>query len=1324
MDGFTISDAKRNGLKFDEGSGSFVNCQVVNNLINGIYHREGVSLSMTDCLISNNGDDGIYLRESGGLSMTDCLISNNGNDGIRLRESGGLSMTNCEVSYNQNNGVFTTDWSGDVELKYCTIVGNGAKGARVNGDLLILDQCRFSYNAGGIASASLSDYGGFQAASLHFNHCIFEYNTISTSGGGNLSATNIQGDNSLFIGNTASKGGVISGTHSIDVTNCTFVNNSATSGGSVIYSSNGYNDYTNLQVSNCIFWGNHSSQSVKTIEINGTDLYVDIAYNLIDLPDCESFGDNIICGDGNIFNANDPFISIGDENFQLSDNSQAVNTGSNHDIDLGSFDLNGQPRIQNGFVDLGAYEQSHCLLSFTSQTEVDDFLINNPTLDTLNCDVHIHSEDQDPIFDLNGFNQINKIGGYLWIERNDSITSLAGLENLTEVGGNLQIDSNQYLTNIDALGSLKKIGYNCLVSNNENLSSIAELNNLTEIGGSFILTHNNTLTSVVGLDSLETIKENLDISKNNNLSLVNGFNSLSEIGGHLMISENDSLHSFIGFNNLNKIDRFWELSRNQSLSTFPDFGNLSHIGEHLYIYSNSSLNYINGLNNLDSVGSYIYIRSNDSINTINGFQNLAHLGGQLSIRYNSNLDSIEGFNNLTTIESNFYLASNSLITSINGFQNLHSVGGFLRLTHTKLTDLQGLNSLIFIGGHLTISNNGLLETCNAPFVCNYLLSGESSTILNNAPGCNSDLEILDTCEEVGKINYPLFYDINQDGILDNGEPFLSCASALIEPGAFSVYGNSTNGGEKYLDLGAYSISYNQTTTPIWELTTGPASYDFTLDAANLRDTVYFGLHPAEFISDVVTSTSNSLARCNEFVTFHPMAANNGTTIADGILWFTIDENILDINFIDHPDSIVSPNRYGWFFTNLFPDAVLKKEISLQLPGPPDFPIGNTLNFETEIYYTDVNGPNGFDEHNHSLEVQCSYDPNDKLVAPIYPNNYALIGENLVYTIRFQNTGNAEAYDVVIKDELDPNLDLTTFLYITSSHESVLSTYLEGNIVTFDFRDIFLPDSTTNFDESQGYVMYSIRANDTIPENTNINNTANIFFDFNPAVVTNTTENLMIATFDFDEDGFELWNDCDDNNPLVNFNMIEIPYNGLDDDCNTLTLDDDLDGDGFLLVDDCDDNNTFVNSEAMEIVYNGLDDDCNEMTLDDDLDQDGFALADDCDDEDPLINTTATEIPNNGIDEDCDGEDLISIGMEELTRIEPQVFPNPTLGLLQVLFPTPIEGTYSLNDINGKLLLEGHLDRKTVLDLSGQTEGVYLLLLKSEKGIWVERVMKL
>lgn len=138
-------------------------------------------------------------------------------------------------------------------------------------------------------------------------------------------------------------------------------------------------------------------------------------------------------------------------------------------------------------------------------------------------------------------------------------------------------------------------------------------------------------------------------------------------------------------------------------------------------------------------------------------------------------------------------------------------------------------------------------------------------------------------------------------------------------------------------------------------------------------------------------------------------------------------------------------------------------------------------------------------------VGNSYDPNDKNVntpEQIDPS----VEDELTFTIRFQNTGTAPAQDVSILDTISPLLDMTTFELLESSHAMHVEN-LGGGVLRFHFPQIWLPDSTANEPESHGHLVYRIKETPGNPEGTEIFNTAYIYFDWNPAIVTNTTYNV-------------------------------------------------------------------------------------------------------------------------------------------------------------------------------------------------------------------------
>ena len=151
------------------------------------------------------------------------------------------------------------------------------------------------------------------------------------------------------------------------------------------------------------------------------------------------------------------------------------------------------------------------------------------------------------------------------------------------------------------------------------------------------------------------------------------------------------------------------------------------------------------------------------------------------------------------------------------------------------------------------------------------------------------------------------------------------------------------------------------------------------------------------------------------------------------------------------------------------------------------------------------------DYNNNILSRCfsvvnSFDPNDKTVYPI--STLDISGDRwLTYTIRFQNTGTASAENIYITDTISTDLDWTSFDLLSYSHQPLTQVYNDG-LIKFNFPHINLPDSSSNEPKSHGFVQFKIRAKDSLAVGAIIENKANIFFDLNPPIITNTTSNTI------------------------------------------------------------------------------------------------------------------------------------------------------------------------------------------------------------------------
>ncbi len=160
-------------------------------------------------------------------------------------------------------------------------------------------------------------------------------NNCSVIGNNGTGAWYCNANNCLLAGNSASSGG---GAYLGTLNNCTIVSNSASYAGGGIWSTNG-------AINNCIIYYNTAASGSNWA---GSGFRAGPAPQSYCCTVPDSGGVGCI--------TNEPlFIDWPGGNFRLQSNSPCINAGNNSYV-AGSTDLDGNPRIINGTVDMGAYE--------------------------------------------------------------------------------------------------------------------------------------------------------------------------------------------------------------------------------------------------------------------------------------------------------------------------------------------------------------------------------------------------------------------------------------------------------------------------------------------------------------------------------------------------------------------------------------------------------------------------------------------------------------------------------------------------------------------------------------------------------------------------------------------------------------------------------------------------------------------------------------------------------------------------------------------------------------------------------------------------------
>lgn len=230
--------------------------------------------------------------------------------------------------------------------------------------------------------------------------------------------------------------------------------------------------------------------------------------------------------------------------------------------------------------------------------------------------------------------------------------------------------------------------------------------------------------------------------------------------------------------------------------------------------------------------------------------------------------------------------------------------------------------------------------------------------------------------------------------------------------------------------------------------------------------------------------------------------NNGTVTMNGTIKLAFDNSL---NYISSnpSQSFINGDTLVWNFSNL--SMFESSDIDITFNIPSSVSIGSVLVSTAYIYPILGDTLPGNNINGIKQIVTGSFDPNEKEVEPsdgISPSQISN-GDKLIYTIHFQNTGTDTAFTIIVLDTLDANIFIPSFEVLSASH-SYSYTIRDHGIIEFTFNNILLPDSITNETYSHGFVKYSVRPKTSLQLGDEIHNTANIYFDYNLPIATNTT----------------------------------------------------------------------------------------------------------------------------------------------------------------------------------------------------------------------------
>jgi uncharacterized repeat protein (TIGR01451 family) len=395
---------------------------------------------------------------------------------------------------------------------------------------------------------------------------------------------------------------------------------------------------------------------------------------------------------------------------------------------------------------------------------------------------------------------------------------------------------------------------------------------------------------------------------------------------------------------------------------------------------------------------------------------------------------------------------------------------------------------------------------NVPYTISGLPSGDYE-LISEVPGNGGFLCTLPFGGSVGEITQPCgsvsgraFTDADQDCAFDANEYGLPYRVLTIDPGP--MYAVTNENGQYIAGLAYDNYTLGQPLVEEAQLCPTNAPVPFTVDAGTPN--VVIDLADSSYMPhDIGLFAWNHNARPG-FYTYAAAWVMNTSAYPSGDLTVTMTYHPLLEGVVFEPvPSSQTTGSVTWQFSSMNPFSHVRVVVGGNVPADVNL-LGYVLNYTINVTNSlaEVNTANN--STYVDVTITGSYDPNDKTArtsSGLSNSSYFLDQDEWIdYTIRFQNTGTAEATTVVVRDTLEMDLDPASLQIIGATHAFTPSFEL-GRVLKFTFENINLPDSNTNEPASHGSVHYRIRPRQDLALGDVISNTADIYFDFNPPVIT-------------------------------------------------------------------------------------------------------------------------------------------------------------------------------------------------------------------------------